>query len=352
MVGENGATEVVGAEVVAEIPTAPEVGAAMIPMGGTALAVTPQVPASDLVARLGVIKEAMDTAMKADVDYGAIPGTGGKPTLLKPGAEKLSVLFQLDIQIADEKEWEEDHHLTVTATAIVFHAPTGARLGSGEGICSTRERKYAYRKGERICPHCKEPAVIKGKKEFGGGWLCWNKPERGKNGCGAKWPDGSPEIEGQVVGDIPNPDLPDLWNTVLKMARKRARVDAVLAVTGASALFTQDVEDGNETAGSQEFHKAVKEAGSGEQRPLHVDGATAGRIGKGITALGLAQSDINLILGALGADGLRGTTGADVRQAVEALTPDQGATFEARLEVIASEREPSAPQGGGEGDGE
>ena len=50
-------------------------------------------------------------------------------------------------------------------------------------------------------------------------------------------------IEGQPAGEIDNPDLPDLWNTVVKMAEKRARVDAVLAVTGASALFTQDMED-------------------------------------------------------------------------------------------------------------
>jgi hypothetical protein len=53
---------------------------------------------------------------------------------------------------------------------------------------------------------------------------------------------------GQEVGEIENPDLPDLWNTVLKMAEKRARVDAVLAVTGASALFTQDAEDHGDTA--------------------------------------------------------------------------------------------------------
>ena len=81
--------------------------------------------------------------------------------------------------------------------------------------------------------------MIKGKDEYGGGWLCWRK----RDGCGAKFADGDQAIESQSVGEIDNPDLPDLWNTVVKMAEKRARVDAVLAVTGASALFTQDVED-------------------------------------------------------------------------------------------------------------
>jgi hypothetical protein len=106
-------------------------------------------------------------------------------------------------------------------------------------MCSTRESRYAKRKAERVCPQCGMPAIIKGKQEYGGGWVCFKK----KDGCGAKFRDDDASITGQVVGTIENPDLPDSWNTVVKMSEKRARVDAVLAVTGASALFTQDVED-------------------------------------------------------------------------------------------------------------
>jgi hypothetical protein len=207
------------------------------------LGVTPVVKAGELVERLDVIREAMDSAMQRDVDYGVIPGTA-KPTLLKPGAEKLSVLFQLDVQLVNEKRWGPEDHLTVISHATAYHVPSGARLGYGEGVCSTRERKYAYRKQERACPACAKPAVIKGKAEWGGGWLCWKK----RDGCGAKFGDGDQQIEGQEVGEIDNPDLPDLWNTAVKMAEKRARVDVVLAVTGASALFTQDVEDSQEPA--------------------------------------------------------------------------------------------------------
>lgn len=234
---------VMEADVVADdLPTNTSPGSPVTP--GVALAprptatVAPQVEARELGARLDVIRQAMAEQMTPAVDYGVIPGTN-KPTLLKPGAEKLSVLFQLDVQLVNEKEWGPDDHLTVTSHATVFHAPTGQRLGYGEGMCSTREKKYAKRRGERVCPECGKPAIIKGKQEFGGGWLCFKR----KDGCGAKFKDGDEAIESQVVGDVENPDLPDAYNTVLKMAEKRARVDAVLAVTGASALFTQDVED-------------------------------------------------------------------------------------------------------------
>lgn len=199
--------------------------------------VVPQVGAGQLVERLDMIRDAQARAMIVDVDYGKVPGTD-KPALLKPGAEKLSVMFQLDVQIANVKHWSGDH-LTVESHAIVYHSPTGARLAGGEGICTTRERKYAWRKQHRVCPKCGADAVIKGKEEYGGGWLCWKK----RDGCGAKFEEGADVIESQPVGEIENPDLPDTWNTIVKMAQKRARVDAILAATGASALFSQDVED-------------------------------------------------------------------------------------------------------------
>lgn len=36
-----------------------------------------------------------------------------------------------------------------------------------------------------VCPKCGKPAIIKGRMEFGGGWVCYKK----KGGCGAKWTD-------------------------------------------------------------------------------------------------------------------------------------------------------------------
>lgn len=233
-------------------------GAILEPINGTvppSLAVRPQVQPSDLVARLDAIKETAAKAMQEGVDYGKVPGTD-KDTLFKPGAEKLGVLFRLDVQLENEKRWEENGHLTVVSRATVYDAPTGARLGAGEGICSTREEKYAFRNAKRKCPACGEEMIIKGREEYGGGWLCFKK----LGGCDAKFPDGAQEIEGQEVGKVPNEALADLYNTVDKMASKRARVDAVLAVTGASAIFTQDLaEEGEAQTGGASFPLATGE---------------------------------------------------------------------------------------------
>ena len=198
--------------------------------------ITPERTAGELRERLELIDEVKRTAMARDVDFGVVPGTD-KPGLFKPGAEKLAIVFKLDVQPSNELIWGPGEHLTVISRATVYHAPTGTRLGYGEGICSSRERNRAYRKQERTCPDCEQPAVIKGKAEYGAGWLCWRK----KGGCGAKFPDGDQRIEAQQVGEIENPDLPDTWNAVDKMAKKRGYVDAVLSVTGASAIFTQDI---------------------------------------------------------------------------------------------------------------
>lgn len=214
------------------------------PAARQALALTPQFGADELVKRLNVIESAMHDAMKDGVDYGNVPGTS-KPTLLKPGAEKLSVLFQLDVQPVTHKHWEGDH-LTVDCEAIAYHAPTGVRLGKGEGVCTTREKKYAKRRANRKCPDCGAEAILKSKHaprdkpDEPPPWFCWKK----RDGCGHEFPAGDERLTSQEEGEVPNPDLPDTWNTVVKMAEKRARVDVVLAVTGASALFTQDVEDG------------------------------------------------------------------------------------------------------------
>jgi hypothetical protein len=238
------AEAIVDAEVVeqqAEVAVQSEIAPA-----GTTLAVTTPVQASDLVERLDKIREAMNNAMQEGVDYGRIPGTD-KPTLLKPGAEKLAVLFRLDVQTTHDEKWGPGDHLTVPAYTMIYDAPTGTRLGRGEGMCSTRERKYAYRNQGRACPTCGAEAIIKGKEEYGAGWVCFKK----KGGCGAKFSDGAEVIEGQSVGQVDNPDLPDQWNTVIKMGRKRAIVDAVLLVTGASAIFTQDAEDLPKTPASE-----------------------------------------------------------------------------------------------------
>jgi hypothetical protein len=114
-------------------------------------------------------------------------------------------------------------------------------VATGLGSCSSYESKYRYRDSKRKCPECGQPTIIKGKEEYGGGWLCFAK----RGGCGAKFPDLDEAITGQQIGRTDNEDIADFKNTVIKMAKKRAKVDAVLSATRSSGIFTQDVEDLN-----------------------------------------------------------------------------------------------------------
>jgi hypothetical protein len=101
-----------------------------------------------------------------------------------------------------------------------------------------------------VCPECGKDTIIKGKAEYGGGWICYAK----KGGCGAKWPDDSEQartFETTEIGRVDNPDLADTFNTVLKMADKRALIAAVLNGTAASDVFTQDVEDSQPSASAE-----------------------------------------------------------------------------------------------------
>lgn len=187
------------------------------------------------------IQDVMRLVMKPGEHYGTIPGTD-KPTLLKPGAEVLLFTFRLDPQY-EAVERYDGNHLTIQSRCVIYHIATGLRLGSGMGSCSTKESKYAYRLAARVCPQCHKEAIIKGKAVFGGGWLCFKK----KEGCGAKFKETDPLIIHQPTGRVPNEDVADVYNTVLKMANKRALVAAVLNVTAASETFTQDLEDAQET---------------------------------------------------------------------------------------------------------
>lgn len=192
---------------------------------------------ADLVDQLAKVKQVMKDVMKDSVHYGTIPGTE-KPCLYQPGAQTLCLLFRLDPQFESVQTFD-GRHLTVKSKCTLYHIATGERRGSGEGSCSTREVKYAYRKANRACPACGVEAIIKGKDEYGGGWLCFKK----KDGCGAKYRDGDPKIESQAAGRVDNEDIADSYNTVLKISNKRALTAAVLNVTAASDTFTQDLED-------------------------------------------------------------------------------------------------------------
>ena len=184
--------------------------------------------------------------MKEGIDYGKIPGSpkDARPTLLKPGAEKLSSFFGLspEFELASSVEdWTgEDHGEPLFYYRYKCQLTRNGRvLGSGEGSANSWETKYRYRKGDRLCPQCAAPAIISDGFAKEGGWLCFKK----KGGCGAKFPLAYPEIVNQPIGKVKNEDIADLVNTLQKMAQKRALIAATLIATGASEFYTQDMDD-------------------------------------------------------------------------------------------------------------
>lgn len=180
--------------------------------------------------------------MTPEVDYGTVPGTQ-KPSLLQSGSEKLMIFYRL----APRFEITLTHGDGVSAPPInvlarcLLHVGNqeGPVIGEGAGTCSSWERKYRYRTGERACPECGTVGALTKSKKEGQGFFCWAK----KGGCGAEFAVRDARITEQVAGMIDNPDPHDLENTLVKMAMKRAQVDATKRATGTSALYTQDVED-------------------------------------------------------------------------------------------------------------
>lgn len=208
------------------------------------LMLTPVMNLAVAKERLAEFQQFVKEYMKEGEDYGKIPGID-KPSLFQPGADKLAELYGLAPTFPDDRtirtvDWAMEPPLyDYEVTCVLLSRRTGMVVSEGKGSCSSYEAKYRWRECKRLCPQCSKETIIKGKDEFGGGWLCWKK----KGGCGAKFGDGDKTIEDQTVGRIPNEDIADIKNTILKMAQKRAKIAAVLSATRSSGVFTQDVED-------------------------------------------------------------------------------------------------------------
>lgn len=206
--------------------------------------------AVDVRAQVNLIQEVMKEVMQGPgrdsqgkeipgVHYGLVPGCGDKPTLLQPGAHKLLMTFRL---VADPEmtivQMERGHR--EVRCKVKIYSQGGVLLGAGVGTCSTMEGKYRFRSGpveftDRPVPKSywdlrnsdpkKARELLGGegfvpKKNDAGAWVCARQGEK-------------------VEHDNPA----DYFNTVEKMAYKRALVSATLTVTAASDIFTQDIED-------------------------------------------------------------------------------------------------------------
>lgn len=240
------------------------------------------VSVDEAVRRSQQVVEYMRKVLRDGIHYGVIPGTGSKPTLLKAGAQALmrdmnlhpeAVVLEHVADVMGADHGGEPFLAYVVRQDLYTIAKSGERVwvGSGIGSCNSWEERYRWRTAVRTCPECHKPALIRGKKEYApgvrdhgrpdagfeqGGWVCFRK----KDGCGASFPDKDPRIIDQETGKVPNDRVMDLDNTIAKQAAKRAMVEAVLNVTGASDVFTQDLEEGTSADDDEEERARAMEA--------------------------------------------------------------------------------------------
>lgn len=174
--------------------------------------------AQDIKSQVNLIQQVMDAVMKDGHHYGTIPGCGPKPTLLKAGAEKLMLTFKLapDTEVAD---LSTPDCIRYRCKVTLTNYTTGYVMGSGVGECSSDEEKYKWRKA--FPEEYEEAQENRRRIKYGKG----NQPGM--------------IIKTKQVRTEPA----DVANTVLKMSKKRALVDACLTTLGASDIFSQDLED-------------------------------------------------------------------------------------------------------------
>lgn len=191
-----------------------------------------------LVKQITLIQDAMQKVMRENEHYGKIPGTP-KPTLLKPGAEKLCLMFRLDPDYDIIREVREEYFIAYTVKCLLTHIPTGQRIGSGIGSCNSRETKYRFRHDSQMTD-TEVPKAYWDAKNAGNSQemkrILGEGNRAKKNEETGKW-----VIARSVQVENDNPW--DLDNTIIKMACKRALVAATLNATAASDIFTQDIED-------------------------------------------------------------------------------------------------------------
>lgn len=134
--------------------------------------------------RIEELQEFVQEVMIKGIDYGLIHGFS-KPTLLKPGAEKLCDVFGFSktAEVVNRIEQWESGIFAYEVKTTLIRKDNGVVEAEGLGACNSKEASFQQQ----------DPYTI--------------------------------------------------VNTVLKMAKKRALIDAVLSATRSSGLFTQDIED-------------------------------------------------------------------------------------------------------------
>lgn len=193
--------------------------------------------------RLKEFQAFVHTQMVEGVDYGKIPGTD-RPTLLLPGAQKLADYYGLAVTVPEISRRLEDwsiglFHYEVKVRLVL--RSTGEVVADGLASCNSKEDRYAYR------------------------WVWANEIPEGTDRDQLIKRSGTSKRTGQPYTQyrVDNAEPYTLVNTILKMAKKRAFVDAVVYATRSSGMFNQDVEDWADA----EAPKPARPAPKAEQKP-------------------------------------------------------------------------------------
>src|SRR3990167_2926627 len=172
------------------------------------------------LAAIRQFQQIVHASLVKGMDYGIIPGTQ-KPTLLKPGAEKLTKLLGLTdhYEIIQQTEDWASGFFRYLLKCYLHSVRTGVVISESFGECNSMETKYRYRwVFESALPQGSNKAALVSRKQ------------RTRNGMASLYRLENDEIYSQV-------------NTILKMAQKRALVGAALSACRLSEIFTQDMED-------------------------------------------------------------------------------------------------------------
>jgi len=178
---------------------------------------------NEVLNHIAEIQDLMKNAMKENEHFGKIPGCGNKLVLLKAGAEKLAFMFRFSTQFEITKTDLQNGHREYEVKTILTHIPSQTIISVGVGSCSSMESKFRYRFVDTAIKPTKDEA-LKLKLDNKGKWSKKNN-----------------EWIWQTKTE--NDNIADLFNTILKMAKKRSFVDAVITATSCSDIFTQDVEE-------------------------------------------------------------------------------------------------------------
>ena len=236
--------------------------------------------------------------MKPDLDYGIIPGTP-KPSLYKPGAEKLRFVYGLTSEIeCIDKTVDIDKPYIDYVYKCTVKSKAGQVLSQCDGSCNSMESKFGFLwKPLHELPEGTDPNRLTCKntgkkisefdfainaaqttgqygkpKEY---WKKWidairsghAKRIRKRSKLGRDF-DAWELDETVVLYRVPNPDIMSMKNTIMKIAQKRAFVGAMLLATGASEFFTQDIEEMDINGNQSYHHDKVLHQESLEDLPL------------------------------------------------------------------------------------